>query len=80
VAVVVAVTLLVNSVVHLLVPVDTRPYAEELWELKAGVPGHHRCRPRAQKLKLRVEKPKKIRSKTSLSWTSLYHPHLNWWM
>jgi hypothetical protein len=53
---------------------------EELWELEAGVPEHRHRRPRAQKLKLRMEKSNKIRSKTSLSRTSLRHPHPTWWM
>jgi hypothetical protein len=80
VATVVAVTPLVDAVVHLSVAVDARPYVEKLWELKYGVPEDNHRRPRAQKLKLRMEKPSKIRSKTSLSRTSLRHPHLTWWM
>jgi hypothetical protein len=36
VAVVVAVTPLVDTVVHLPVAVDARSYVEELWELEAG--------------------------------------------
>jgi hypothetical protein len=80
VAAVVAVTPLLDAVVHLPVAVDARPYMEELWELEAGVPEHHHCRPRAQKQKLRMEKPSMIRSKTSLSRTSLHHPHLTCWM
>jgi hypothetical protein len=65
---------LVDAVVHLPVAMDVHPYVEELWELRAGVLEHRHCRPRAQKLKLRMEKPSKIRSKTSLSRTSLRHP------
>jgi hypothetical protein len=76
----VAVTLLLDVVVHLLVAVDARPYVEDLWELEAGVLEHHHCRPKAQKLKLSMEKTIKIRSKISLNWTSLHHPHLTWWM
>jgi hypothetical protein len=58
------------------VAVDARPCVEELWELEAGVPeDHHRCL-RALRLKLNMEEP----SKTSLSRTSLHHPHLTWWM
>jgi hypothetical protein len=79
VAVVVVVTPLVEVVVHLPVAVDACPYVEELWELEAGVSEHRHRRPRAQKLKLRMEKLSKIRSKTSLSRTSLRHPHLTWW-
>jgi hypothetical protein len=78
VAVVVVVTPLVDAVVHLPVAVDARPYVEELWELEAGVPEHRHRRSRAQKLKLRMEKMSKIRSKTSLSLTSLRH--LTWWI
>jgi hypothetical protein len=62
------------------VVVDTRPCVEELWGLEAGVSEHRHCRPRALKLKLSMEEPSKIRSKTSLSRTSLHHPHLTWWM
>jgi hypothetical protein len=80
VAMVVAMMLLMDAVVHLPLPVDSRPYVEELWELEVGVPEHCHHRPRAQKLKLKMEKPSKIRSKTSLSWTSLRHPHQTWWM
>jgi hypothetical protein len=69
-----------NAVVHLPMVVDARPYVEELWELEAGVPKHRHHRPRAQKLKLRMEKLSKIRSKTSLSQTSPRHPNLTWWM
>jgi hypothetical protein len=76
VAMVVAMTPLVDAVVHLSVVVDACPYVEELWEIEAGVPEHRHRRPRAQKLKLRMERP----SKTSLSRTSLRHPHLNWWI
>jgi hypothetical protein len=65
---------LLDAVVHLLAAVDARPYVEELWELEAGVPEHRHRRPRAQKLKLSMQKPSKIRSKTSLSQTSLHHP------
>jgi hypothetical protein len=75
-----AVTPLLDTIVHLLVVVDARPYVEELWEVEAGVPEHRYRRPRSQKLKLSMEKPSKIRSKTSLSRTSLLHPHLTWWM
>jgi hypothetical protein len=75
-AVVVAVLPFVGAVVHLPVVVDTRPYVEELWELEARVPEHRPRHPRAQKLKLRMEKPSKIRSKTSLSRTSLRRYHL----
>jgi hypothetical protein len=57
------------------VAVDAHPWVEELWELKAGVPEHRHRRPRALRLKLDMEKP----SKTSLSRTSPYHPHLTWW-
>jgi hypothetical protein len=57
------------------VAVDAHPWVEELWELKAGVPEHRHHRPRALRLKLDMEKP----SKTSLSRTSPYHPHLTWW-
>jgi hypothetical protein len=57
------------------VVVDTRPCVEELWVLEAGVPEHHHRHPRALRLKLNMEKP----SKTSLSRTSPYHPHLTWW-
>jgi hypothetical protein len=60
--------------------VGAHPYVEELWELEVGVPKHRRRRPRAQKMKLRMEKPSKTKSKTSLSRTSLHHPHLTWWM
>jgi hypothetical protein len=42
--------------------------------LEARVPEHCHCLPRAQKLRLSREKPSKIRSKTSLSQTSLHHP------
>jgi hypothetical protein len=76
----VAVTPLLDVAVHLPVVVDTCPYVEELWELEAGVPEHRHRRPRAEKLKLSMEKLTKIRSKTSLSQTSLRHPHLTWWM
>jgi hypothetical protein len=75
----VVVTPLLDAVVHLPVAVDARPYVEELW-LKHGVPEHCHRRPRAQKLKLSIEKPSKIRSKTSLSQTSLHHPHLTRWI
>jgi hypothetical protein len=34
----VVVTPLVDTVMHLPVDVDTRPYMEELWELEVGVP------------------------------------------
>jgi hypothetical protein len=54
---------------------DARPYVEELWELNAEVPEHRHRRPRALRLKLNMEEP----SKTSLSRTSPYHPHLTWW-
>jgi hypothetical protein len=77
---VVVVMPLVGAVMHLPMTVDTRPYVEELLELEAGVPEHSHRRPRAQKLKLRMEKPSKIRRKTNLSQTSLRHPHLTWWM
>jgi hypothetical protein len=80
VAVVMVVPPLVDATVHLPMAVDARPYVEELWELKAGVPEHRHRRPRAKKLKLRMEELSKIRSKTSLSRTSLRHPHLPWWM
>jgi hypothetical protein len=73
-------TPLVDAVLHLPVVVGARLHVEELWELEAGVPEHRHHRPRAQKLKLRMEKPSKIRSKTRLSETSLHHPHLTWWM
>jgi hypothetical protein len=73
-------TPLVDVVMHLPVAVDAHSYVEDLWELEAGVPEHRHCRPSAQKLKLRMEKSSKIRSKTSLSQTSLRHPHLTWWM
>jgi hypothetical protein len=76
VATVVAVTPLVDAVMHLPIVVDTRPYVQELWELEAGVSEHCHRRPRAQRLKLRMEKP----SKTSVSRTRLCHPHLTWWM
>jgi hypothetical protein len=76
----VAVTPLLDMVVHLPVAMDARPYVEELWDLEAGVPEHRHRRPRAQKLKLSMEKSSKIRSKTSLSRTSLRHPHPTWWM
>jgi hypothetical protein len=67
-------TPLVDAVMHLPVAIDSRTYVEELWELEAGVSEHrHHCS-RAQKLKLSMEKPSKIRSKTSLSRTSLCHP------
>jgi hypothetical protein len=69
---------LLDTVVHQPVVMDAHPYVEELWELEAGVPEHHHRRPRVQKLKLRMEKPSMIRSKNSLSRTSLYHPHLTW--
>jgi hypothetical protein len=64
------------------VAVDARPYVEELWELDAGVLEHRHRRPRVLKLKLKLsmEESSKIRSKTSLSRTSLHHPHLTWWM
>jgi hypothetical protein len=75
VAAVVAMTPLVDVVVHLPMAVDARPYVGELWELDAGVPEQCHHRQRAQKLKLRMEKPRKIRSK-NLSWTSLCDPHL----
>jgi hypothetical protein len=76
----VAVTPHLDAVVHLPVAVDARPYVKELWELEAGVPEYRHRRPRAQKLKLSMEEPSKIRSKTSLSRTSLHHPHLFGWM
>jgi hypothetical protein len=57
------------------VAVDARPCVEELWELEAGVPEHRHRRPRALRLKLNMVEP----SKTSLSQTSPYHPHLTWW-
>jgi hypothetical protein len=80
VAVVVDVMQLVDAIMHLPVAVDTRPYVE-LWELEVGVPEHHHRRHlRDQKLKLVMEKPGKIKSKTSLSRTSLRHPLLAWWM
>jgi hypothetical protein len=60
--------------------VDARPCVEELWELEAGVLEHRHLRPRALRLKLSMEEPSKNRSKTSLSRTSLHHPHLTWWM
>jgi hypothetical protein len=71
---------LLDAVVHLLVALDARPYVEDLWELEAGVPEHRHRHPRDLKLKLSMEKLSKIRSKTSLSQTSLRHPHLTWWM
>jgi hypothetical protein len=54
------------------VAMDARPCVEELWELKAGVLEHRHRRPRALRLKLNMVEP----SKTSLSRTSPYHPHL----
>jgi hypothetical protein len=57
------------------VTLDADPCVEELWELEAGVPEHHHHRPRALRLKLNLEKP----SKTSLSRTCPYHPHLTCW-
>jgi hypothetical protein len=62
------------------VAVDALPYVEELWELEAGVPEHRHRRPRALELKMSMEEPSKIRSKTSLSRTSLRRPHPTWWM
>jgi hypothetical protein len=56
------------------VAVDARPYVEELWELDAGVLEHRHRRSRVLKLKLSMEESSKIRSKTSLSRTSLHHP------
>jgi hypothetical protein len=58
------------------VAVDARHCVEELWELEAGVPEHCHHRSRALRLKLSMEEPSKIRSKTSLSRTSLDHAHL----
>jgi hypothetical protein len=55
--------------------VDAHPCVEELWELEAEVPEHRHHRSRALRLKLNTEEP----SKTSLSRTSLHHPHLTWW-
>jgi hypothetical protein len=72
----VAVLLLVDAVVHLPLVLSGRPYVEELWELEAGVPEHHHRRPRAQKLKLGMEKLNK--SKTSLSRTSPRCHHPTW--
>jgi hypothetical protein len=57
------------------VAVDARPCVEELWELEVGVPEHRHRRPRALRLKLNMEEP----SKTNLSRTSPYHPHLTLW-
>jgi hypothetical protein len=57
------------------VAVDARPCVGELWELEARVSEHHHHRPRALRLKLNVEEL----SKTSLSQTSPYHPHITWW-
>jgi hypothetical protein len=57
------------------VAVDAHPCVEEPWELEAGVLEPRHRRPRALRLKLNMEKP----SKTSLSRTSPYHPHLTWW-
>jgi hypothetical protein len=71
---------LLDVVVHLPVAMDACPYVEELWDLEAGVPEHRHRRLRAQKMRLSMEKPGKIRSKTSLSRASLHHPHLTWWM
>jgi hypothetical protein len=51
---------------------DARPCVEAVWELEAGVPEHRHRRPRALRLKLNMGEP----SKTSLSRTSLHHPHL----
>jgi hypothetical protein len=66
---------LLDAVVHLPVAMYARLYVEELWELEAEVPEHRHCRLRAQKLKLSMVKPSKIRSKTSLSRTNLRNPH-----
>jgi hypothetical protein len=71
---VVAMPALVDAVVHLPMAMGARPYVKELWELEAGVSEHRHHRLRAQKLKLRMEKPSKIKSKTSL-----HHHHLTWW-
>jgi hypothetical protein len=57
------------------VAVDAHPCVEEFWDLEAGVPEHRHRRPRTLRLELIMEKP----SKTSLSRTSPYHPHLTWW-
>jgi hypothetical protein len=57
------------------VAVDAHPYVEEFWDLEDGVPEHRHRRPRTLRLELIMEKP----SKTSLSRTSPYHPHLTWW-
>jgi hypothetical protein len=57
------------------VAVDAHPRVEELWELEAGVPEHHHRLLRALRLKLNMEEP----SKTILSRTNPYHPHLTWW-
>jgi hypothetical protein len=73
-------TPLLDVVVHQPMAVDARTDVEELWELEVGVPDHRHRRPRALKLKLSMEKLSKIRSKTSLSQTSLHHPHVTWWM
>jgi hypothetical protein len=58
------------------VAVDARPCEGELWELVVGVLEHRHHRPRALRLKLNMEEL----SKTSLSRTSLHHPHLTWWI
>jgi hypothetical protein len=57
------------------VAVDAHPCMEELRELETGVLEHHHRRPRALRLKLNLEEP----SKTILSRTSPYHPHVTWW-
>jgi hypothetical protein len=62
------------------VAVAARPFVEELWELEIRVPEHRHRRPRALRLKLSMKEPGKNRSKTSLSRTSLRHPHPTWWM
>jgi hypothetical protein len=59
--------------------VDALPCVEDLWELEVGVPERRQCRPRALKVKPSLKETSKVRSKASLSRTSLYHPHLTWW-
>jgi hypothetical protein len=79
VAAVVAVLPLGDVVVHLPVAVDARPYVEELWELEDGVSKHRHRRPRAPKLKRRMEEPSKNRNNTSLSRTNIHRHHRTWW-
>jgi hypothetical protein len=68
-----------HRVVYADVAMDTRPCAEELWELEARLPEHRHRRPSDLRLKLNMEEPSMNKSKASLSRTSPCHPHITWW-